>query len=82
VRVVLISHPDPNGMPDRTLVKIGEVWENPMTGERATIVEPSHQNPERRAVADLLARVETMNRLLRQIFLAGLLIALASLRYC
>ena len=55
-----------------------------MTGERATIVEPSQQNPERRAVANLLARVgagvETMNRLLRQIYLAGLLIALASTR--
>ena len=70
--------PDPKGMPDRTLIEIGEVWENPMTGECATIVEPSHHNPERRAVADLLARVETMNRLLRQVFLAGLLIALAS----
>src|SRR5262245_53968528 len=83
-RVVLFSHPDPKGLPDRTPIQIGEVWENPMTGERATIVEPSQQNPERRAVANLLARVgagvETMNRLLRQICLAGLLIALASTR--
>lgn len=52
-----------------------------MTGQRATIVEPCHQNPECRAVADLLApvaAVATMNRLLRQTCWAGVLIALAS----
>ena len=38
-------------------IRIGEVWENPITRERATILELPHQNPERRAVAELLARV-------------------------
>jgi quercetin dioxygenase-like cupin family protein len=42
---------------DRTPIHIGEVWENPITGERATILELPHQNPERRAVAELIARV-------------------------
>jgi hypothetical protein len=62
VRVILISHPDPKGLPDRIPIQIGEVWENAMTRERATIVEPSHQNPERRAVADLIARVGAVSR--------------------
>jgi quercetin dioxygenase-like cupin family protein len=52
-----MSHPDPHGPPDRTPIQIGEVWENPITRERATILELPHQNPERRAVAELLARV-------------------------
>jgi quercetin dioxygenase-like cupin family protein len=52
-----MSHPDPEGPPDRTPIQIGEVWENPMTGERATILELPHQNHERRVAAELLARV-------------------------
>ena len=32
-----MPHPDPHGPPDRTPIKVGEVWENPVTGERATI---------------------------------------------
>jgi quercetin dioxygenase-like cupin family protein len=52
-----MSHPDPHGPLDRTPIQTGEVWENPITRERATIVELPHQNPERRAVADLIARV-------------------------
>jgi quercetin dioxygenase-like cupin family protein len=52
-----VSHPDPQGPPDCTPIRIGEVWENPITGERATILELPHQNPERRVVAELLARV-------------------------
>lgn len=52
-----MSHPDPHGPPDRTPIQIGEVWENPITRERATILELPHQNPERRAVAELLALV-------------------------
>ena len=51
-----MSHPDPNGPLDRTPIQVGEVWENPNTGERATILELPHQNAERRAVAELLAR--------------------------
>jgi quercetin dioxygenase-like cupin family protein len=52
-----VSHPDPHAPPDRTPIQIGEVWENPITGEHATIIELPHKNPERRAVAELLARV-------------------------
>jgi quercetin dioxygenase-like cupin family protein len=52
-----MTHPDPNAPPDRTPIQIGEVWENPMTGERATILELPQQNPERRVVAELLALV-------------------------
>src|SRR4051794_8049816 len=52
-----MPHPDPHAPPDRTPIQIGEVWENPMTGERATILELPHQNPERRVVAELLALV-------------------------
>jgi hypothetical protein len=42
-----MSHPDPHEPPDRTPIQIGEVWENPMTAERVTILELPHQNPER-----------------------------------
>jgi quercetin dioxygenase-like cupin family protein len=49
--------PDPYELPDRTPIQVGEVWENPITRERATILELPHQNPERRAVAELIARV-------------------------
>jgi len=34
-----MSHPDPNGAPDRRPIKVGEVWENPVTGERSVILE-------------------------------------------
>ena len=52
-----MSHPDPHGPPDRTPIEIGEVWENPITGEYAKILELPYRNPEGRAVAELLARV-------------------------
>ena len=52
-----MSHPDPHAPPDLTPIQICEVWENPITGERATILELPNRNPERRAVAELLARV-------------------------
>jgi quercetin dioxygenase-like cupin family protein len=52
-----MSHPDPNAPPDRTPIEVGEVWENPMTRERATIIELPHRNPERRATAELTALV-------------------------
>ena len=32
-----MSHPDPHAPPDGTPILIGEIWENPVTGERATI---------------------------------------------
>jgi hypothetical protein len=52
-----MPHPDPHAPPDRTPVKIGEVWENPVTKERATILELPSRNHEQRVVAELLALV-------------------------
>jgi quercetin dioxygenase-like cupin family protein len=52
-----LSHPDPNGEPDRTPIEVGEVWENPVTRERATILELPYQNPEGRAAAEMTALV-------------------------
>jgi quercetin dioxygenase-like cupin family protein len=52
-----MSHPDPQGPEDRTPIEIGEIWENPVTRERATIIELPHRNPERRSVAELTALV-------------------------
>src|SRR5215472_12614392 len=52
-----MSHPDPHGPPDRTPIEIGEVWENPVTGERATILERPWDNPGGRATAELTALV-------------------------
>jgi hypothetical protein len=34
-----MSHPDPHAPLDRTPIQIGEVWENPMTGERVHLVD-------------------------------------------
>src|SRR4029453_7189336 len=55
--VVLMSLPAPHAPPDRTPIQIGEVWENPMTGERVTILELPHRNAERRVVPELLPLV-------------------------
>ena len=52
-----MSHPDPNGPPDLEPIAAGEIWENPVTRERATILERPWDNPERRASAELLALV-------------------------
>ena len=52
-----MSHPDPHGPPDLTPIQVGEVWENPVTGERATILELPSENPEGRASAELSALV-------------------------
>jgi quercetin dioxygenase-like cupin family protein len=52
-----VSHPDPNGPPDLTPIQVGEVWENPVTGERATILEFPYTNPASSAVAELTALV-------------------------
>ena len=52
-----MSHPDPNGPPDLTPIQVGEVWENPVTRERATILELPYTNPESRAAAELTALV-------------------------
>jgi hypothetical protein len=52
-----MSHPDPNGPPDVRPIVVGEVWENPVTRERATILELPQHNPDQRAVAELTALV-------------------------
>lgn len=56
-RVAPVSHPDPNGPADLTPIRVGEVWENPVTRERATILELPYTNPEGRATAELTALV-------------------------
>ena len=50
-----VSHPDPSAPADRRPIEPGEVWENPVTRERAVIVELPWQNAEGRAVAELTA---------------------------
>lgn len=50
------SHPDPNGPIDRRPVLVGELWENPVTGELGRILELPWQHPEGRLTAELIAR--------------------------
>jgi hypothetical protein len=52
-----MSHPDPNGPPDRRPIKVGEVWENPVTGERSVILERPWDNPASRVTGELTAVV-------------------------
>jgi quercetin dioxygenase-like cupin family protein len=52
-----MSHPNPHGPPDHRPIEVGEVWENPVTGERATILERPWDNPAGRAAAELTALV-------------------------
>ena len=52
-----MRHPDPHGPPDRTPIEVGEVWVNPVTRERATILERTWDNPAGRATAELTALV-------------------------
>lgn len=52
-----MSHPDPHGPPDLTPIEVGEIWENPVTGERARILELPTKNPEGRATSELTALV-------------------------
>jgi hypothetical protein len=52
-----MSHADPNGPPDRRPIKVGEVWENPVTGERSVIVERPWDNPASRVTGELTALV-------------------------
>ena len=52
-----MSHPDPHGPPDLTPIHAGETLENPVTRERATILELPWTNPEGRAVAEMTALV-------------------------
>jgi mannose-6-phosphate isomerase-like protein (cupin superfamily) len=50
-----VSHPDPNAPADRTPIEAGEVWDNPVTGELARVLEMPWENPEGRGVAELTA---------------------------
>jgi quercetin dioxygenase-like cupin family protein len=50
-----VSHPDLSAPPDLRPIEPGEVFENPVTRERATIIELPWQNAEGRAVAELTA---------------------------
>ena len=50
-----MSHPDPDGPPDLTPIQVGEVFENPATRERATLLELPFSNPDGRARAELTA---------------------------
>ena len=52
-----LRHPEPDGPPVRTPIRVGEVWENPVTGERATILELPWENQAGRAAAELTALV-------------------------
>jgi quercetin dioxygenase-like cupin family protein len=52
-----MSHPDPHGPADLTPIRVGEIWENPATRERATVLELPYANPEGRAAAELTALV-------------------------
>jgi len=52
-----MRHPEPNGPPDRTPIKVGEVWENPVTRERAAILERPWDNQAGRVTAELAALV-------------------------
>jgi quercetin dioxygenase-like cupin family protein len=50
-----VSHPDPSAPADRQPIEPGELWENPVTGERAVILGVPWQNTEGSAVAELTA---------------------------
>jgi quercetin dioxygenase-like cupin family protein len=50
-----VAHPDPSAPPDLRPIEPGEVLENPVTRERATIIELPWQNTEGRAVAEMTA---------------------------
>jgi quercetin dioxygenase-like cupin family protein len=52
-----VKHPDPDVSPDLTPIKTGEVWVNPVTGERATILELPWENQSGRMTAELTALV-------------------------
>jgi len=57
VTIGRMAHPDPHGPADLTPIRVGEVWENPVTRERSTILELPWTNPEGRAAAELTALV-------------------------
>src|SRR5580692_8643140 len=52
-----VSHPDPHGPADLTPIRVGEVFENPVTRERAIVQELPFSNGDGRAAAELTALV-------------------------
>jgi len=58
-RVVRMSHPDPNGPADTRPITAGEVWENPVSGEHAILVELPYANLDGHCVAELTALAGT-----------------------
>jgi mannose-6-phosphate isomerase-like protein (cupin superfamily) len=50
-------HPDPAGPPNRTPIRLGEVWANPVNRERLAIVERPWDNSEGRATLEMTALV-------------------------
>ena len=50
-----VPYTDPNARPDRRPIKIGEVWENPVTREYAKLLELPWQNLQGRGVGELIA---------------------------
>lgn len=50
-----MPHPDPNGPVDRRPLRIGEIFENPATGERGKALELPWHNRQGRLVAELTA---------------------------
>jgi mannose-6-phosphate isomerase-like protein (cupin superfamily) len=50
-----VSHPDPSAPPDLRPIELGETLENPVTRERAVIIELPWQNADGRAVAEMTA---------------------------
>jgi quercetin dioxygenase-like cupin family protein len=50
-----MSHPDPNGPPDLTPIKVGDMLDNPVTGEYSTTLELPWENADGRASAELNA---------------------------
>jgi quercetin dioxygenase-like cupin family protein len=50
-----VSHPDPSAPPDLRPLEPGEILENPVTRERAVILELPWQNAGGRAVAEMTA---------------------------
>ena len=52
-----MSHPDPDGPADLTPIEVGEVWTNPVTGDRATFLELPSMNPDGRCSSELTVLV-------------------------
>ncbi len=52
-----MSHPINNPTTDLPPLEVGEVWENPVTGERGKLLEAPWHNSEGRLVAELTALV-------------------------